>query len=239
MAQAEPVTPSYGEPASELAALDALLADRQGGWWDAFYADRAKPVPFFGASPDECLSKWVNDGLVPRGAALDLGCGNGRNAIFLAKSGFAVEGVDYSQAAIEWAGQRAEEGGAPIRLTQASVFELDVEPQAYDLIYDSGCFHHMPPHRREGYVRRVCAWLRPGGWFGMVCFRPEGGSGLSDSEVYERKTLGGGLGYTQERLREIWSGPLRIHELLQMKQQPAGSGLFGEPFLWVLLAQKT
>ena len=76
------------------AELDALLADRQNDWWNTFYANRAKPVPFFGTAPDESLSTWINDGVFPPGKALDLGCGNGRNAILLAKSGFSVDGVE-------------------------------------------------------------------------------------------------------------------------------------------------
>ena len=72
----------------------------------------------------------------------------------------------------------------------------------------------------------------------MTCFRPEGGSGYSDEEVYQRGSIGGGLGYTEERLREIWSRGLQVRVVRQMRKQAAGSGLFGEDFLWVLLAQK-
>ena len=72
----------------------------------------------------------------------------------------------------------------------------------------------------------------------MTCFRPEGGSGFSDDDVYERKTLGGGLGYTDTQLQEIWSGPLKILELRQMEQPPEGSKLFGLSCLWALRAQR-
>ena len=80
--------------------------------------------------------------------------------------------------------------------------------------------------------------LRPGGWFGLTCFRPEGGSGYSDDEVYARRSLGGGLGYTEQQLRTIWSDGLQVRVLRQMEKPSAQSGLFGERFLWVLLAQK-
>ena len=80
---------------------------------------------------------------------------------------------------------------------------------------------------------------QPGGFFGLSCFRPEGGSGYSDQEVYERGSMGGGLGYTQERLREIWSRGLDVRVVRRMNKRTADSGLFGEDFLWVLLAQKT
>lgn len=77
-----------------------------------------------------------------------------------------------------------------------------------------------------------------GGHFGLTCFRPEGGSGLSDDEVYERGTLGGGLGYADAQLREFWSGRFDILTLRQMQDRAAGSGLFGKSFLWAMLARK-
>jgi hypothetical protein len=125
-----------------------------------------------------------------------------------------------------------------VAFTQANVFEIDLGAGRYDLVCDSGCFHHMPPHRRTQYVELVVSALRPGGYLCLTCFRPEGGSGYSDAEVYERRSLGGGLGYTAERLREIWSRGLHIHGLRQMKARAAPSELFGESFLWALLAQK-
>ena len=223
---------------ADLDALDALLAGGEKDWWDTFYANRAKPCPFFVAAPDESLSGWVRDGLVRPGRAVDLGCGHGRNAVFLARHGFSVEAVDYSQAAIEWARERVKETGTTVQLRHQSVFDLDLEVGGYDLVYDSGCFHHLPPHRRLPYVELVVDALKPGGWFGLTCFRPEGGSGYSDEEVYARRSLGGGLGYNAERLREIWSQGLQVRVLRQMVPQDAGSGLFGVDFLWALLAQK-
>lgn len=217
---------------------DPRHSDRQGDWWDGFYADRSKAVPFFGPAPDECLAEWVKDGPIKRGAALDLGCGNGRNAVFLARSGFAVEGVDYSPAAITWAAQRAAEAGVAVSLRQSSVFELSIPAASYEFVYDSGCFHHLAPHQREPYVQLVWAALKPGGYFGLVCFRPEGGSGLSDQQVIEGKNLSGGLGYTEAALRAIWAPSFKIHSLRQMRAQAGDSGLFGQSFLWAMLAQK-
>lgn len=224
---------------SDLAALDAMLSGREHDWWNAFYANRAKPCPFFVASPDESLAGWVRDGLVRPGRAVDLGCGHGRNAIFLASHGFSVEAVDYSQAAIDWARERVKETGTQVQLRHQSVFDLNLEAGSYDLVYDSGCFHHLPPHRRRRYVELVVDALGPGGWFGLTCFRPEGGSGYSDDEVYAHRSLGGGLGYSEDRLRDIWSQGLQVRVVRQMVQPDAGSDLFGVDFLWVLLAQKT
>lgn len=205
---------------------------------NTFYANRARPVPFFGPAPDECLSTWIDEGVIQPGKALDLGCGNGRNAILLAQSGFEVEGVDYSCTAIEWALQRARESDVVLRLHHVSVFDAAITRTTYDLVYDSGCFHHMAPHRRERYIALVAEALKRGGWFGMTCFRPEGGSGLSDDEVYERRTLGGGLGYSGTQLRQLWSDAFEICELPQMQECAAGSRVFGKSFLWVMLARR-
>lgn len=227
-----------GASQDELSRLDALLSGHESGWWNQFYQDRAKPCPFFVTSPDESLAQWVGQGLIPPGRAIEFGCGHGRNSIFLARHGFSVEAVDYSPTAIDWARERVAQADVPVSLACRNVFELKLQAGQHDLVYDSGCFHHIAPHRRHQYVDLVADALAPGGWFGLTCFRPEGGSGYSDDEVYERRSLGGGLGYTAERLRDIWSGRLQVRELRQMKKQAPDSGLFGETFLWVLLAQK-
>lgn len=224
---------------TELTKLDGSLAPAHGKHgWNTFYEDRAKPCAFFGNAPDESLSGWVHDGLLRPSRAVELGCGNGRNAIFLARQGFSVHAVDYSKTAVDWARERIAEAGVAVSLRQQSVFDLQLEPGTCDLVYDSGCFHHIPPHRRRQYVDLVVSLLKPGGWFGLTCFRPEGGSGFTDDEVYERGSMGGGLGYTEERLREVWSGCLQVRIVRQMVKPSAESGLFGEGFLWVLLAQK-
>lgn len=222
-----------------LATLDALLARGNGEWWNAFYEDRAKPCPFFVAVPDENLVRWVDEKMIPRGRAIDLGCGAARNALFLAQRGFDVDGIDYSRKAIDWAAERVAAAGVAVRLRCESVFALDDAPGGFDLVYDSGCFHHMPPHRRRTYVDLVSTLLKPGGWFGLTCFRPEGGSGFTDRDVYERRSIGGGLGYTEERLRAIWSHGFEVHAIRQMITPVAGSGLFGVDFLWALLARKS
>jgi hypothetical protein len=66
---------------------------------------------------------------------------------------------------------------------------------------------------------------------------PEGGSGYTDRQVYERASLGGGLGYTEDRLRALWdAAPFSLRELRQMRK--AAGPVYGEDFLWALLAVK-
>ena len=64
-----------------LALLDELLEAKGGEWWDAFFADRSRDVPFFGQAPDENLIEWSEESLLGTGRALELGCGNGRDPV--------------------------------------------------------------------------------------------------------------------------------------------------------------
>jgi SAM-dependent methyltransferase len=144
---------------------DRWTGDAGSSWWDSFYADRSKPVPFFVAKPDENLVSYLDRSMVTPGRALDLGCGPGRNAVHLASAGFTVDAVDLSPAAIAWAKDRARDAGTEVHFHCGDAFALTATDLGgpYDLIYDSGCFHHLPPHRRISYLALLDRSLAPGG----------------------------------------------------------------------------
>ena len=117
-----------------------------------------------------------------------------RNAIYLAGLGCSVDAVDFSPQAIAEARQRAGQAGCRVNFLCSSIFEAGLADGSYDLVYDSGCFPHLPPHRRKTYTELVRRALKPGGRYGLACFRPEGGSGLTDQQVYEQMGNGNGQG---------------------------------------------
>jgi SAM-dependent methyltransferase len=219
-----------------LRMLDGFFP-RGADWWDGFYADRDKPIPFFVAKPDENLVSYLDRGLLTPGRALDLGCGPGRNALHLARHGFTVDGVDLSATAIAWAEERAE--GVDVRFIRGNAFELDLG--TYDLVYDSGCFHHLAPHRRITYLEFLDRRLAPGGHLALTGFSadvPEpNGTVLPDAEYYSKGSLEGGLAYTHEELRAIFAGLTEV-ELRIMRDEPDDSPNFGEPFLFAGLFRK-
>jgi SAM-dependent methyltransferase len=88
----------------------------------------------------------------PPGRALDIGCGSGRDAVYLAKRGWQVTGLDFAPEGLEKAKQRAAEQGANIEWVQGDVGklgQLGLEP-GYSLIYDFGCIQGLPDDARHG-----------------------------------------------------------------------------------------
>ncbi|MEV5378349.1 class I SAM-dependent methyltransferase [Streptomyces nondiastaticus] len=211
-------------------------------FWDRFYADRSRQVPFFAAKPDENLAAYLDQGLIAPGRALDLGCGPGRNALYLASHGFEVDAVDLSPVAVAWAEDRAREAGVDVRFLCGDAFALAATDLSgpYDLVVDSGCLHHLPPHRRVSYLDLLDRLLTPGGHLALTCFaagEKGAGSELPDADLYRERTLQGGLAYTPESLRWIFSDLTEI-ELRRMREEPPESALFGVTFLCTALFRR-
>lgn len=233
-----------------LRLLDSLFepevdrwTSRGGDWWDTFYDQRDRGIPFFVPTPDESLAEWYGDGRLdlPSGArVLELGCGPGRNAVWLAQQGYEVDALDLSAEALRWGVERAAEADIRVNFVHSSIFEWDVPGTAYDLVFDSGCFHHLPPHRRISYRALLEQALAVGGYFCLSCFAAgEGamGSEATDEDCYRDRQLFGGLAYTDDDLRSIFSWLDEV-ELRRMREFPAGGHVFGQPFLTVGLFRR-
>jgi SAM-dependent methyltransferase len=104
--------------------------------------------------------------LLPAGEALDLACGAGRNALYLAGLGWRVTAVDGSLAALSLLRQRAELSGAiDIRHADLERSEFTISPNSYDLICD---ILYLQPSLFEP----IREGLRPGGMFaGAILLR--------------------------------------------------------------------
>ncbi|WP_338702057.1 class I SAM-dependent methyltransferase [Streptomyces sp. Q6] len=234
---------SIRTPDDLLDLLDGVFAGPGGGadWWDRFYENRDRDVPFFVDKPDENLAGHLESGRVPPGGrALDLGCGPGRNAVHLARHGFDVDAVDLSATAVAWGRERAAAAGVDVRFHQGDIFTAHLPDGAYDLVYDSGCLHHLPPHRRLSYLALLDRVLAPGGRFGLVCFAAGAeGSRTPDAQLYRTGDLEGGLAFTPDELRYLFAevAPEEI-EVRPMAAQAADAATYGVPILLTALLRR-
>ena len=125
------------------------------GEWNERYRQRGL---VWTASPNRFLVSEV-EGMRP-GRALDLACGEGRNAVWLALQGWTVTGVDFSSVAIDKARGLADEAGVDVTWTvsDATAWESDIQ---YDLVLVF--YLHLPPHQARLALSRAAQAVGPGG----------------------------------------------------------------------------
>jgi SAM-dependent methyltransferase len=102
-----------------------------------------------------------------RGRALDVGCGTGTDALYLAQHGWDVVGVDFVPEAIETARKRAVDAGLSPRFVVGDVTQLRRAGVGgpFDLIMDTGCYHGIAAGLRDAYAAEVAAVAAPGADF--------------------------------------------------------------------------
>ncbi len=152
--------------------------------------------------PDQCVVAFMKEHQIK--SACEFGCGEGRNAIYLAKKGVDTEAYDLSEIAIENAKKIARESGAEKAVFQTGdIFALDFNGKKFELVIDSGVFHHLAPHRRLQYRDIVSNILAENGYFILLCFAAgeDGADEVDDYEFYRSKQTG--VAYTEERLKEF------------------------------------
>ncbi len=131
-------------------------------------------IPWNMEEPPDALAELVDSGKVLPGKAIDLGCGAGNYAIFLAGRGFTVTGVDGSRTAIKMARERARRSGVQCTFIVADVLgDLALAGDCYDFAFDWELLHHIFPEDRPRYVENVSRILRPGGLYLSVSFHED------------------------------------------------------------------
>jgi ubiquinone/menaquinone biosynthesis C-methylase UbiE len=109
------------------------------------------------------------------GKALDICCGAGSNAVYLAKKGFTVTGIDISSKAIEYAKEKAEKANVKVKLMVQNFLELPFKDEEFDFVFDMGCFHHVEVDDRNIFIKVVRRVLKKGGSYLLVCFSYKNG----------------------------------------------------------------
>jgi len=124
----------------------------------------------YGETPNEFLSIMASR-FPTSGQALDIGAGEGRNALFLASRGLDVLAVDQSEVGMQKAQRLAQERGLTLRTQAMDLQEFDAEHNSMDVI--SSIFVHLPATLRRVLHKRVSEWLKPGGVFVLEAYAPD------------------------------------------------------------------
>ena len=135
--------------------------------WDARY--RTDDIPWDTGEPDPHLVAWLDAGSVTSGRVLDVGCGTGTNALFLAARGFEVLGVDISARAIALADQKRASTEGAVRFLELDFLRDEVPGGPFDFVFDRGVFHVFDAAAdRARFAERVAALLAPKGrWLSL------------------------------------------------------------------------
>jgi SAM-dependent methyltransferase len=123
--------------------------------WD----DRHQHGEIESGEPDATLVAEVS-GLTPA-TALDVACGSGTNAIWLAQAGWQVTGVDWSAVALEKARARADEAGVSVEWIEADLLAWMPPPSAFDLV--TVLYLHLAPDERRVVYPAAARAVAPGG----------------------------------------------------------------------------
>jgi SAM-dependent methyltransferase len=133
-----------------------LSAQAQAGHWDARYSERDA---LWSGRPNGRLVAEVA-GLTP-GKVLDVGCGEGADAIWLASRGWAVTAIDISEVALGRARAAADLAGVAVEWSCGDALQIALPARSFDLV--SMHYPALPKSAGEVAVRALLTTVRPGG----------------------------------------------------------------------------
>lgn len=166
--------------------ITRVMADQ----FDSAYLEGSPPWDIGRAQPE--LVKLAEAGRIT-GRVIEIGCGTGENALYIARLGLDVVGVDGSPEAIRQARDRANTRGISMQFDVADVLDLGGFRESFDTATDSGVFHVFDDKDRPRYERSVRGALRPSGHLFLLCFSERQPGDWGPRRV------------TQEELRETFS----------------------------------
>lgn len=129
--------------------------------WDELYASKTE---FFSGEPNSSLIEEVQD--LPAGRALDVGCGEGADAVWLAQQGWEVTGLEVSQVALKRSAARAEQAGVAVQWVHSGLMHAGLPPASFDLVVAH--YPALPSSDRHDTERTLLESVAPGGRLLMV-----------------------------------------------------------------------
>lgn len=165
-------------------------------WEDAY---KGNP-PWDIGRPQPAFVELVSAGEFNKGSVLDVGCGTGENALYIAENGFSTVGVDLSSRAIVAARAKATERKLRVDFRHANALSLDFRGSYFDNVIDSGLFHTFNDSDRVSFANEIARVLKADGRYFMLCF--------SDKEP---TNWGGPRRITREEIEATFSQLFKIY----------------------------
>lgn len=119
------------------------------------------PSFYWGLRPNELCYEILKRKPCPC-RVLDIGCGEGKDAVFLARNGYQVTGFDASKSGLDKAMRLAAQGGVSVDFFQANLLDYQLK-RDYDVIFSSGVLHYLPEKARRPFIDQLKAHTPPGG----------------------------------------------------------------------------
>ena len=164
-------------------------------------AYRSGTPPWDIGRPQPAIVGLAERGLIS-GEVIDVGCGTGENALYLASLGSSVVGVDASPTAIARAREKARTRGIEASFLVADALALESLGRSFDTAIDCGLFHTFSDDDRPTFERSLRSVVRPGGRYALLCF--------SEAEPGES----GPRRVTEAEIRATFEGAWRIDSIV-------------------------
>ena len=171
-------------------------------------------IPWNIKQPPRQLVELVESGKIAPCLTVDLGCGTGNYAIWLARKGFHVTGIDISEKAVDLARKLAEQEEVECMFRVGNLTDTDFTvDNEYEFAYDWEVLHHVFPEDRYTYIQNVSRLLHKGAKYFSVCFNEQdpdfGGKGK-----YRKTPMETTLYFSSEKeIEQILDAHFEIKEL--------------------------
>ena len=142
-----------------------MLSDERRLAWD----ERHRGGDFEGEGPNATLAAAVAE--LPRGRTLELACGSGTNAVWLASQGFETTAVDWSAVGLANGKAKADAAGVRVEWLERNLLDWAPPARSFDLVVV--VYLHLPPEERRPVYARAAAALAPGGRLLVVAHHPQ------------------------------------------------------------------
>lgn len=193
----------------------------QNNWERIYRETRPGELPWEDANPSTELVALIESGKVEMGAVLDICCGSGNNAVYLARQGYTCHGIDISPTAIARAQRNAARERVSCELIAGNAIELPYPDNTFTLVFDRGCFHSIPPRDREAFIQGVFRVLKPAGKYLLICFSSK-----------DHRSWGPPYSFSPSDIERYFSALFKIHHIKELPHDAHG---YTQYFLSVLM----